>query len=103
MLISIWNKIPSLKSISMPLFLMRPTTENYETLKIVEINPQEKILDPRNTHEKKTGIMKYPRETFETDEISTRKNFGPTKYPRRHDETMALDPQGPRLHATLEI
>ena len=34
--------------------------------------PREKILDPQNTHEKKT----------ETHEKPTRKIFGPTKYPR---------------------
>ena len=34
--------------------------------------PTRKILDPRNTHEKK----------FETHKISMRKNVGPTKYPR---------------------
>ena len=32
----------------------------------------ENISDPRNTHEKKSW----------TNEIPTRKNFGPTKYPR---------------------
>ena len=79
----------------MPLFLMRPATENYEILKIFgekfwthEIptrrnlestrknpgptkHPGEKNLDSRNTHEKK----------FETRKIPTRKNLGPTKYP----------------------
>ena len=39
----------------MPLFLMQPTTENYEI-----------------THERK----------FWTHEIPTRKNLGPTKYPK---------------------
>ena len=33
---------------------------------------EKKIFDPRNTHEKK----------LRTHDISTRKNFGPTKYPR---------------------
>ena len=33
--------------------------------------PQERNLDPRNTHEKK----------FLTHEIPTRRNFGSTKYP----------------------
>ena len=55
--------------------------------------PREKIWDPRNTHEKKIG----------THEIPTRRNFGPTKYPQRHDGTMALDPQDPRGHATHKI
>ena len=78
----------------MPLFLMRPTTENYEithkrkswTHKIPTRKnfgptkyPREKIWDPRNTHEKK----------FETHEIPTRKYFGPTKYPRQK----ILDPR----------
>ena len=34
--------------------------------------PREKIVDPQNTHEKKT----------DTHETPTRKIFGPTKYPR---------------------
>ena len=38
-----------------------------------------KNLDPRNTHDKK----------FQTHEISTRKNLGPTKYPREK----TLDPR----------
>ena len=45
--------------------------------------PREKILDPRNTQEKK----------FETHEIPMRKYFRPTKYPREkfrtHEGTMA--------------
>ena len=67
--------------------------------------PREKILDQRNTHEKKfrtheipTGKKlrptKYPRQKFETHKIPTGKYFGPTKYPRgkfsdqrRHDGT----------------
>ena len=60
MLKSIWNRIRSLKYISMPLFLMRPTTENYEI-----------------TNERK----------FWTHEIPSRKNFGPTKYPRENFRT----------------
>ena len=41
---------------------------------------REKILDPRNTHEKNVGSTKYPREKFWTHEIPTRKNFEHTKY-----------------------
>ena len=61
------------------------TRKNTESTKY----PQENILDPRNTHEKKFG----------TPEISTRKYFGSTKYPRRHNGTrpkktkMARDPR----------
>ena len=52
----------------MPLLLMRPTTENYE------ITPPEKILDPRNTHEKKSWTHKIPtRKKLWTHEIPTRK------------------------------
>ena len=58
------------------------------------------MLDPRNTHEKNFGLMKYQREKilntrntnqekswtherkFLTHEIPTRGNFGPTKYSR---------------------
>ena len=70
-----------------------PMRKNFGSTKY----PQEKILDPRNTHEKK----------FETPEIPTRKYFGPTKYPRekfsdprRHDGTVA---QEPRWHETHRI
>ena len=49
-------------------------------------NTHEKILDQPNTHEKK----------FWTHEIFTRKNFGPKKYPRRHDDRIALNPRDPR-------
>ena len=81
----------------MPLFLIRPTNENYEITHerkfwTHEI-PTEKIWNPRNTHEK---ISKSPK-------IQTLKNFRPTKYPRRQDGTMALDPRDPRWHATHEI
>ena len=51
--------------------------------------PREKILDPRNTHEKK----------FRTYEIPTRRNFGP----RWHNGTMTQDPQNPQWHKTHEI
>ena len=91
----------------MPLFLMRPATENYEILKIFgekfwthEIptrrnlestrknpgptkHPGEKNLDSRNTHEKKFETRKIPtRKKFGTHEIPIRKYFEPTKYPR---------------------
>ena len=63
-------------------------------------HPREKILVPRNIHEKK----------IRTHEISTRRNFGPTKYPReknsdprRHGDTMARDPRDPRWHETHGI
>ena len=66
-------------------------------LKFIE---NHKILDPRNTHQKK----------FETQEIPTRKYSEPTKYPRknfsdplRHDGTVARDPQDPRRHETHGI
>ena len=61
-----------------------------------EINDKEKIgptkysweknSDPRNTPEKKFRTNEYPREKY----------FGPTKYPRRHGYTMALNPRDPR-------
>ena len=71
---------------------MRLTTENYE------ITPRDKILDPRNTHEKKAYIHKIPTrkhfgprnkhdKNFRIQEISMRKNLWPTKYQRRHDDT----------------
>ena len=86
MLKSIWNRIRSLRYISMPLFLMRPTTENYEitherkfwTHKIPtrknlgpKKHPREKTLNTRKIHVKKFGIH----------EIPTRRYFRPTKSP----------------------
>ena len=70
----------------------------------------EKILDPRNTHEKHFGPTKYSRENFWTHEITKRKNFEPTKNPRQkisdphttHESTMALDSRSPRRHVTHE-
>ena len=47
--------------------------------------PTRKILDPQNTHEKK----------FQTNKRSTRKNFRHTKYPRRHNGTMAINSRDP--------
>ena len=44
---------------------------------------QEKTLGPRNNHEKK--------------------KLGPTKYTRRHDDAMALDPRDAQWNATHEI
>ena len=55
-----------------------------QQLKITKLTT--KILDPQNTHEKKLC----------SHEIPARKNFGPTKYPQRHDGTMVLDPRDPR-------
>ena len=48
--------------------------------------PRKRNLDPRNTH----GKISWRHET------PTRRNLWPTKYPERHDGTMALDPQDPR-------
>ena len=75
----IWNRICSLRYISNPLFLIRPTTENYKISHMREDfgltkYPREKVLDPQNTQEKKPW----------THEIPTRKNLGPTKYPREN-------------------
>lgn len=54
---------------------------------------REKKLDPLNTHEKKIRTQWKP----------TRKNFGLTKYPQRHDGMMALDPQElPSFFESLE-
>ena len=57
---------------------------NYKFLNY-EINHKKKTMDPRNNHEKK----------LQTDGIPTRKNFGHTKYPRRHDGTMTLNTRDP--------
>ena len=45
-------------------------------------HPQEKILGPRNTHEKKFWPKKYHKKNFSTHDIPRRKNFGPRRYPR---------------------
>lgn len=65
-----------------------------------------KNYESQNNHEKKNGPTKYPREKFRTHETPTRKtwthkihrgkSFGPMKYPRMHDVTMALNSQDPQ-------
>ena len=55
------------------------------------VYPPEKILNPRknvNTHEKKKSDLRNAHEKkIGTREIPTRKYFGPTKHPQRHDDT----------------
>ena len=78
------QEIPTRKS-SDQVYLRRnfgPTNTHKENF-VPTKYPQEKISDPRKTHEKKVW----------TYEIFTRKNFRPTKYPQRYDGTMALNPQ----------
>ena len=110
---------------------MRPTTKSYEIATRENFEPtrksfghtkypRKKTLDTRNTHKKKIGTHEiparkyYPREKtlytrntrkkeFGTYEIPARKCFGPTKYSRRHNGTMVLDPQGPQWHVAHEI
>ena len=79
---SIWNRIRSLRYISMPHFFMRPETENYE------ITYERKFLTREIPTRKNFGPTKYPQEKSWTREIPTKKNFGPTKYPREKN----LDP-----------
>ena len=85
-----------------------------QQLKITKLPTWEKNLNSRNTHEKKFATYEIstrknwdPCNTldkkFGTHEIPTRKNLKPTKYPRRHDGTMALDPRDPQWHAIHEI
>ena len=65
-------------------------------------HPREKLLDLRNTHEKKCSTHEVPN--FCTHEVPTRKNFGPTKYPWRHDSIMAPRPTGPTTpHDSLNL
>ena len=64
--------------------------------------PREKTLDPRNT-QKIFGTRITYEKIFWTHEIPMRKYFEPTKYLRRHNGTMALDPRDPQWHATHEI
>ena len=76
------------------LFILVPHLHIHE---VPTKHPQEMILDPQNTHEKK----------FWTHEISTRKYFGLKKHPREK----ILDPQrhgaqsheNPRWQETLRI
>ena len=44
--------------------------------KVPAKHPREKILDPRNTHEKKSGPMKYPQEKILDSPITHEKKFG---------------------------
>ena len=86
----------------MPLFLMPPTTENYEITHEIKFwtheIPTRKNLGPMKyplikswTHErptrKKLEPAKYPREKIWNPRIHKIKNFGSTKHPRRHDDT----------------
>ena len=75
------------------LFLMQPTTENLWITKLVTRN---KILDSNKTLDSQNTRQK----NFRTHEITTRKSFGPTKYPRRHDGTMTLDLRDARGRVT---
>ena len=102
---SIWNRIRSLRYISMPLFLMRLTTENYEfthrrefwtheipTRKYFRLSkyPRENIFYPRNTHEKKVL----------THEIPTKARWHDGTRPTR--PTIARDPRNlPQSTMTL--
>ena len=85
----IWNRIRSFKYISVPLFLLRPTTENYEipTRKNFRLTkyPREKISDPQNTHEKNFGTNEKKflnpgnthKKKFWTHKIPTKKILEP--------------------------
>ena len=65
------------------LFLMQPTTVSFWTTKLA--THKKKKLDPRNTHVK----------TFWTHEISTKKNFGLTKYPGKKNLNPRNTYEGP--------
>ena len=65
--------------------------------------PREKIVDPQNTHEKKTETHETPtrkifgptnthEKSFRTHKIPTRKIFGPTK----DVSTVVPDPRNPQ-------
>ena len=105
---------------SMPLFLMPPTTENYEITHKIKFwtheIPTRKNLGPMKyplikswTHErptrKKLEPAKYPREKLWNPRIHKRKNFGSTKHPRRHDDTTLTWPTIARdpCNFTLEL
>ena len=67
---SIWNRMCSLRYISLSLFLLRPTTEIYE------IPTQEEILYPRNTHEKKLWTHEIPTRKIWDEGNTHEKKFG---------------------------
>ena len=74
----------------MPLFLMQPTTENYE------ITHERKFWTHEIPTRKNLGPTKYPKEKIWDSPNTHGKKFRPTKYPRRHDYTMTLEPRDPR-------
>ena len=102
-----------------------------QQLKITKLHTREnfkstrKNSGPQNTHRikfwtheilarKNVGTSKYSKENILNPLITTRKyfeltkhqrknNFGTIKYPRRHDGTMALNPQDTKWHATHGI
>ena len=72
-----WCLIMFIKSqSSVPLFLMRPTTENFE------IPTRKKIWTHEIRTRKNFGPIKYPREKNLGARNTMRKKFQPTKYPR---------------------
>ena len=120
---SLWKRIRSFRYISVPLFLMQPTTENYEITHEEKFQAHEKkTLDLQNIHKKKIRThkmltrksfrpRKYPRgnildprntheKIFWTQEKPTRKYFGPRKYlrekyfgPRKYPRENILNPR----------
>ena len=82
----IWNRIRSLRNISMLFFLMWPITENYK------ITHEGKFWAYEIPTRKNLGLTKCPREKLWTDEIPTRKYFEPTKYPRWYVSTSLTRP-----------
>ena len=93
---SIWNRILSLRYISMPLFLIRPTNENYEITHerkfwTHEIRT-EKIWNPQNTHEKIFKSHKiHTWKKFSSHEIPSKAGWHHGTRPTR--PTMARDPR----------
>ena len=87
---SIWNRIRSLRYISMSLFLMRPATENHEIVHQRKFWTTKKNLGPtKYPREKMCYLQNTHKEKFRTHEIPKRKYFELTKYSREK----ILDPR----------
>ena len=76
------------------LFIFIPYLHNHE---VPTKHAREKLLDPQNTHEKKSGPTKYPREKNSDSRNTREKNFW------THEGTMARYPRDPRWHETHGI
>ena len=81
--------------------LMQPRTQN---IWITKLAITKKKLGTQNTRENKFWNHKISTRTnFGPTKYLREKNFGPTKYPWQHDSTMTLEPRDPRWQMTQNI